>query len=172
MTRNILMATTAAFTLIGGAAFADNHGDTMSETETMNQGETAMQTEGSEMNESMSDTRKIADAELIRTRDITGGDIYTTGDPQEWSADTEFDMVEDGWNDIGEIEDVVLDSSGKMIGVVAEIGGFLDIADKHVMLEMNDVRLVPVDDQSYAVVVSQTEEELEQMEGVDEGFWN
>ncbi|MBD3626375.1 MAG: PRC-barrel domain-containing protein, partial [Rhodobacteraceae bacterium] len=74
-------------------------------------------------------------------------------------------------NDIGEIEDVVLSHDGQLKGIVAEVGGFLDIADKHVMLEVKDMKLVPVDDVEYAIVTRMTEEELEQLPEVDEGFW-
>jgi len=86
--------------------------------------------------------------------------------------DTIHTEVGANWNDIGEIEDIVLNKIGQMIGIVAEIGGFLDIADKHVMIPVSDVNLVAVDDRSYAFVTKFSEEELEQMESVDEGFWN
>ena len=59
-----------------------------------------------------------------------------------------------------------------MKGFIAEIGGFLDIGDKHVMISLDDVSLVAVDDQSYAYVTRLNEEQLEELEGVDEGFWN
>ncbi len=111
--------------------------------------------------------------ELIRTRDITGGAIYTTNEANDegWD-DASFDGVNTDWNQIGEIEDVVLSKNGKMTGIVAEVGGFLGLADKHVVLSVDDAKLVPVDDVSYAFVTQFNEEELEQMKGVDEGFWN
>ena len=59
-----------------------------------------------------------------------------------------------------------------MVGVVAEVGGFLDIGDKHVLIRMDDVRLSAVDDETYVLVTRKTEEELEQMEAVDEGWWD
>ncbi|MGR3322866.1 MAG: PRC-barrel domain-containing protein [Pseudooceanicola sp.] len=112
-------------------------------------------------------------AELIRTRDISGGEIYTTNEADdEWSADTTYTNVDTNWNSIGEIEDVVLSKDGSLKGIVAEVGGFLDIADKHVMVELDRMRLVPVDDRSYAVVTNMSEEELESMESVDEAWWN
>ncbi len=55
---------------------------------------------------------------------------------------------------------------------MAEVGGFLDIADKHVMIKTEDVKLVPVDNRHYVYVTRHSEEELEAMESVDEGFWN
>ena len=56
-----------------------------------------------------------------------------------------------------------------MIGIVAEIGGFLGIGEHNVLLPVGDVRLVPVDDQSYSYVTRYTEEQLEQLPDVDEG---
>ncbi len=40
------------------------------------------------------------------------------------------------------------------------------------MLSTDDVRLVPVDDTSYSFVTRYTEEQLEELEGVNEGWWN
>ena len=112
--------------------------------------------------------------ELIRTTDITGAPIYTFNEAQDegWDPDFTYDAVGGDWNQVGTISDVVLDQSGNLRGFVAEIGGFLDIADKHVMLATGDVRLVAVDDRSYAIVTRMSEEELESLEGVDEGFWD
>lgn len=122
-------------------------------------------------------------AQLIRTRDITGGPVYTTNEAYDegswgvpdgeytwgWSG---YEGVGADWNRIGEIEDLVLDSSGQLVGVVAEIGGFLDIGDKHVLLRVGDVDLVPVDDGSYSLITRYSEEQLEELPGVDEGWWN
>ncbi len=111
--------------------------------------------------------------DLIRSRDITGGTVYTTNAAEDegWDVNTVYDEVGPDWNSIGEIEDLVLSREGQLIGIVAEVGGFLDIADKHVMIGVDDVNLVAVDDQDYAFVTRMNEEQLESMEGVDEGFW-
>ncbi len=113
-------------------------------------------------------------AELIRTRDITGGNVYTTNEADDdgWDPDYLYDAVGADWNRIGEIEDIVLNRDGQVIGIVAEIGGFLDIGDKHVMIEVGDLNLVVVDDVSYAYVTRLNEEDLENLQDVDEGFWN
>jgi hypothetical protein len=139
-------------------------------------GEMTTDTASAEMLQtSMADSMSLDDpANLIRTRDITGGTIYTTNaaNDEGWSMGTIHTEIGADWNDIGEIEDIVLNKSGQMIGIVAEVGGFLDIADKHVMIPVSDVNLVAVDDRSYAFVTKFSEEELEQLETVDEGFWN
>jgi len=59
-----------------------------------------------------------------------------------------------------------------VIGIVAEVGGFLDLGDKHVVLSVSDLSLVAVDDQTYAYVTRFNEEDLENLPDVDEGFWN
>ena len=118
-------------------------------------------------------------ANMIRTRDITGGPVYsiaTQYDEATWgdtagSMDA-WDVNSDGVNQIGEIEDIVLDRSGQMIGLIAEVGGFLDIGDKHVVVAVDDLRLVAVDDANYAYVTRLSEEQLEELPGVDEGFWD
>ena len=110
--------------------------------------------------------------ELIRARDIVDSDIYSIGtemDDASWDA-MDLSTNDDGWTEIGEVEDVVLDQSGQMVGIVAEIGGFLDIGDKHVMLEVGDVRLSPRGDGEYIFVTRQTEEQLEELPSVDESF--
>ncbi|MGX9857633.1 PRC-barrel domain-containing protein (plasmid) [Limimaricola variabilis] len=117
-------------------------------------------------------------AQLIRTRDMTGSPVYTTNeayDEGSWGGDGDwgwsgYDTVGSDWNQIGEIEDVVLDRSGQLEGVVAEVGGFLDIGDKHVLLRIDDVDLVPSDD-GYALITRYSEEQLEELPGVDEGWW-
>lgn len=140
----LFAATTIAATLAGGAVLAEAHMMSMSTDD------------------------------MIRTRDITGGNIYTTS-PEgmtDWNADTAFDTVGEDWADIGEIEDVILDRNGQLVGIVGEVGGFLDIGDRHVFLPVSDLRLVPVDNEEYAYVTRYSEEELEALEDIDEGWWD
>lgn len=114
-------------------------------------------------------------SDMIRTRDITGGTVYTMNasyDEGSWGTDSYYTNADAGWNDIGEIEDVILNREGKMIGIVAEVGGFLDIGDKHVLLPVEDVKLVAVDDESYSYVTRLSEEQLEELQSVDEGWWD
>ena len=127
-------------------------------------------------------TTEVDWAQLIRTRDITGGAVYTTNEAYDegaWGANPDYawgragyDAIGSGWNQIGEIEDVVLDKTGKLVGVVVEVGGFLDIGDKHVLLRVGDVDLVPVDEKSYSLVTRYSEEQLESLPSVDESWSN
>lgn len=185
----LMTATALGLTLAATGAMADNHGDGNGEMNTeanaeMQANDEAMQSEGNTQadmdtaqNAPMQMTSqdlKSRQGEMIRTRDITGGVIYTTNeaDDEGWDSANMYDEVGAEWNEIGEIEDVILTQDGQMAGIVGEVGGFLDIADKHVMISVSDVNLVAVDDRTYAYVTRLNEEDLESMEGVDEAAWN
>ena len=123
----------------------------------------------------LADAHMASSEDLIRTRDITGGDIYrmeVTADDSMWADNSVYNGVDAEWNEIGEIEDIVLSKDGQMVGIVAEIGGFLDIGDKHILIPVDNVRLTAVDDETYTYVTNLTDAEIETMEDVDEGFWN
>lgn len=133
-----------------------------------------LKTEGeAETTSASMSTGEMTGADLIRTRDITGGAVYTMdANSGMWNPDMTYDAVGPDWNQVGEIEDIVLSKDGQVKGLIAEVGGFLDIGDKHVMISLDDVSLVAVDDRSYAYVTRWNEEQLEELESVDEGFWN
>lgn len=160
-----LMTTTAAAIAVAatGAFAASEYNSTRTEMHT-NSAMGAMSTE------------ELAQAEgnLIRSRDITGGTIYTVNqaDDEGWDPEFMYDTVDANWAQIGEIEDLILSKDGKVTGIVAEVGGFLDMGDKHVAISVKDLNLVAVDDTTYAYVTRFNEEQLEEMESVDEGFWN
>merc|ERR1711974_446905 len=84
----------------------------------------------------------------------------------------QYDSVSDEWDNVGEIEDIVMNADGSFEGIVAEVGGFLDIGDKHIHISMSDVQLIPVDDVSYAIVTNYTRDQLMEMPDVDESFMN
>jgi uncharacterized protein YrrD len=110
---------------------------------------------------------------LVRTRDITGSPVYSIAptDVSDWDVTIAAQEVDSNWTEIGAIEDLVLSRSGKLSGVVAEVGGFLDIGDKHVLLPINDVKLVPSEDMTYSIVTRFTEDDLEDLENIDESPW-
>ena len=171
-----MIASALALTIAASGAWADNHSasnmseeDGASDTEMVadaSKGDTTSVTDGG----SMMDSSEM----LIRARDITGGNVYTLNEANDegWSADSIYTEVGADWNDIGEIEDLVMNENGQLIGIVAEVGGFLDIADKHVVLPVENISLVAVDDATYSFVTAYNEEDLEEMDAVDEGFWN
>lgn len=117
------------------------------------------------------ETNMLERDNLIRTRDITGGNVYAV-EANDWGMDKAYDGVDENWDVIGEIEDIVLDKNGQMIGIIAEVGGFLDIGDKHVFIETQSTRLIPVDDKTYGYVSPLNKDQLMAKENLDEGFWD
>ena len=158
-----LTTSTLALIVAASGAMAESHGDN-----------------GDSMNKDadmdMIDSAEMANmqGELIRSRDMTGGNVYTmdAAADEGWDSVRVHDQVAANWNTVGEIEDILLSRDGKVTGIVAEVGGFLDITDKHVMLSIDDVNLVAVDDTTYGYVTRKSEDELEELPGVDEAFWN
>jgi hypothetical protein len=71
-------------------------------------------------------------------------------------------------NPIGEIEDIVRSKLGQIIGSVPEVGGFMGLGDKYVVIAVDDVNLIAVDNKSYAVVTYMNEKQLDPMEEADD----
>lgn len=54
----------------------------------------------------------------------------------------EYAGVQDGWNDIGEINDVILTRDGRVDAVLVDIGGFLGMGERQVAVGMENIRFV------------------------------
>lgn len=110
-------------------------------------------------------------SQYIRASEITGNSLYTTNSyvENDWDLDAEVSDIDTAYTEIGSIEDIMLDAGGKVVGIVAEVGGFLDMGDKHVMMPLDDLRVVMSGDEAY-FVTRFTEEQLEEREGVDQGW--
>jgi PRC-barrel domain len=90
----------------------------------------------------------VAAQELFRTEmdpvsitasDFIGMRVYAA----EAAVDAEeYTGVQEGWNDIGEINDVILSRDGQVDAVLVDIGGFLGIGERQVALGMENIRFV------------------------------
>ncbi|MBE3638628.1 PRC-barrel domain-containing protein [Mangrovicoccus algicola] len=109
---------------------------------------------------------------LILADDLDGAEIYSDFESGNWAEEPSVSTIGDDWKPIGHIEDVVLDMNGDMYGIVADIGGFLGIGDRHVLFEMNNVMILPKAEGSddYQLAVRATQEELEAMPEVEKGW--
>lgn len=157
MKRTSMIALAAALT--AGPAFADNHmsGDGMA-----SEGVMSGQVTQSEMQN------------MIYGDEIDGSDIYTLSqeyDPDLWGETDMFDAVEAEWNEIGEISDIVLSQDGKLVGLVAEVGGFLDIGDADVLIHIDDLKFVDDGGDDYTFVTRLTEEQMENLPSVQDTWW-
>jgi sporulation protein YlmC with PRC-barrel domain len=50
--------------------------------------------------------------------------------------------VQDTWNDVGEVDDIVISRDGKVEAVIVDVGGFLGIGEKAVALDMGSLQFV------------------------------
>ena len=53
----------------------------------------------------------------------------------------DIDVKSAGGEEIGEVEEVLTDAGGKPVAVSVEVGGFLDIGDRRVVLGLDQLRL-------------------------------
>jgi hypothetical protein len=113
-----------------------------------------------------------AQSDFIRASDIMNGEVYTTaGTNDTWVEQFMYPEVSAEWTRIGSIKDIALDETGALIGVVAEVGGFLDIGDKHIMIPLETLNMA-ADGEHYALVTDRPLEELRDWPSVEEPIWD
>lgn len=77
---------------------------------------------------------------VIVMRDWNYDTIYGRG----WSARNLMDEAEvygPGGEEIGSVENLVIGRDGKLVGIIAQVGGFLDIGDTHVFVPWDEVQV-------------------------------
>ncbi len=83
--------------------------------------------------------RAAVDPMNVRASDFIGMRVYAS----ESAIDAnEYNGMQDGWDDIGEINDVVLSRDGKVDAVLVDIGGFLGAGERQVAVGMEAIKFV------------------------------
>jgi hypothetical protein len=101
--------------------------------------------------------------------DLIGNRVFsTTEEGADWDMSASFDAVDAEWERIGSIHNIVMSADGQLEGIVAEVGGFLGIGDKFVLLTGEDAKLVP-NEGAYDLVTSYTSDELTDLPEYEEG---
>jgi sporulation protein YlmC with PRC-barrel domain len=86
--------------------------------------------------------RTAPEATEIRASDLIGMRIYR----EEGAAMGEaYNGLQEGWDDIGEINDVILSRDGSVEAVLVDIGGFLGMGESQVAVDMQSIRFVSDD---------------------------
>lgn len=95
-------------------------------------------------------------SDLIGMRIYRAEQNYTTGD-------TIMDGAESEWDDIGEINDLVISTDGQVDSVIMGIGGFLGIGERDVAIKMSEIRVLTDQDDpdDRFLVVSASRADLE-----------
>lgn len=112
--KRILMSS-AACIVLATAAFADAHGNVVMEY-------TAAQTD-------------MFASELIGMRVYSAENGVDAMTPMTANAETE-------WDDIGEINDLIVSQDGKIAAVIVGVGGFLGLGEKDVALDMSQISMM------------------------------
>ena len=83
--------------------------------------------------------RTAPDPMQLRASDFIGMRIYAV----ETASDVaEYAGKQQDWNDIGEVNDVILSRDGKVDSVLVDIGGFLGMGERQVAVNMAAIRFV------------------------------
>lgn len=94
--------------------------------------------------------------------DLIGMRIYNS--EAEMDADmTIADGGEKEWDDIGEINDIIINADGEVTAVILGVGGFLGLGERDVSVSMDDIRIVREegDSNDRFLVVNTSKEMLE-----------
>ena len=86
--------------------------------------------------------RTEADPMEIHASAFIGKRVYSSEAEIEGDA---FDGVQADWEDIGEINDVIMSRDGRVEAVLVDIGGFLGIGERQVAVDMASIRFVADD---------------------------
>ena len=104
---------------------------------------------------------------LLTADSVEGTEIYsiTTGqDATFWDQGAQINVVTTDWDSIGRVQDIIIDRNGTVVGVTTDVGGFLGIGRRTVLLMLEDIRLVATDDDDLIVVTRLTQERIEQLD--------
>lgn len=93
--------------------------------------------------------------------------VWTTNQPSStaWTETTMTERPAD-WADIAKVDDIVVDRDGNVLGYVADIGGFLGLGAKSVLLGKDALHLVTVGDDTF-FATNYTKEELQALPDFD-----
>ena len=79
----------------------------------------------------------------VSASDVIGARIYVSEAALDADA---YNGVQEGWNDIGEVNDIILGRDGTVDAVLVDIGGFLGMGDKDVAIGWDHVKRTGVAD--------------------------
>ncbi len=78
----------------------------------------------------------------ISASDVIGARVYVS----EAAVDADaYNGVQEGWNDVGEVNDIILGRDGTVDAVLVDIGGFLGMGERQVAVDMSALKIVQDD---------------------------
>jgi sporulation protein YlmC with PRC-barrel domain len=95
------------------------------------------------------------DTDVIALTEWDYDDVYAEGMSAEEFID-DMEVFSRNGENIGDVEDIIANQDGKLIAVIAEVGGFWDIGDTHVSVPWSEIEMSPD-----GITVPVTEETIE-----------
>ncbi|MFZ1728179.1 MAG: PRC-barrel domain-containing protein [Albidovulum sp.] len=86
--------------------------------------------------------REAADPMEIHASEFLGKTVYASEAALDGDA---YSGVQTGWENIGEINDVILSRDGAVDAVLIDVGGFLGMGEHQIAVEMTSIRFVADD---------------------------
>lgn len=111
----------------------------------------------------------------LRGSELIGSRVYAS---EEGHGMTDAEGAQSDWQDVGEINDLVVSRDGAVEGVLVDIGGFLGIGERQVAIDMDQISFVSDastdDGEDYFLVIPATMANLEEAPayGMDAGSGN
>ena len=78
----------------------------------------------------------------ISASDVIGARIYVSEAALDADA---YSGVQEGWDDVGEVNDIILGRDGSVDAVLVDIGGFLGMGERQVAVDMSALKIVQDD---------------------------
>jgi len=91
-----------------------------------------------------------------------------------WNAESmmEADILSMGGETIGDVQDIIVGPEGRVLALVAEIGGFLDIGDRTLRIPWEGVEVAPGGEALMVPYLEDTLEETGMFAELDEGAYD
>ncbi|TPE51666.1 PRC-barrel domain-containing protein [Amaricoccus solimangrovi] len=104
-----------------------------------------------------------AEPDSLYASDLIGMDVYSSENKDTGNyADRAVPNADLGnWNDIGEVNDIVLSRDGTARAVLVDVGGFLGMGEHTVALDMKQVHVLSDETNRQFIAVDSTRDELE-----------
>ena len=93
--------------------------------------------------------------------DVIGETVYNTENDVSGEMTVNSDALGD-WDVIGEVDDILIDTDGKVLAAIVGVGGFLGMGEKDVAIDMSTFKYVRDEDDAdtYYLVLNSTEDQL------------
>jgi hypothetical protein len=106
---------------------------------------TQAQREGGQNDQKQAGTIQAKEPEMILVSNLWNASVYGPDEQR-----------------IGDINDIIIKSDGKIEGVIVGVGGFLGVGEKNVALRLDRFKVTPEADGRARITISTTKEELQQ----------